>query len=368
MTLSLSDLASLHRGAFHALTVGAIEPVAADAIAISLRVPSELRDNFRYEPGQHLTLRANLHGTEVRRTYSICSTPSSGGLRVGVRRVPGGALSQHLFEVVRPGDRLDVMEPAGRFTLPLDGEARRSYVAIAAGSGITPILALVAAALEVEPESRVTLFYGNRTVESAMFLDDLADVKDRYPARFQLLHVFSRQRQQLDLHNGRLDAQRVRLLVDRCLDPDRVAAWMLCGPYPMIQELTPVLAALGVPKERIKTELFFVEDEAPVRSREEQVAIAQAGEVSVRARLNGRETQFSMRRTQKLVESLAEVRPDAPYSCKGGVCGTCRARLTEGRVAMDHTYALDESDRTGGYILTCQSHPLTDTVAVDYDA
>ncbi len=369
MSLAPSPVATRSRGGFHPLTVAAVEPVAQDAVALSFKVPAELRETFRYEAGQHLTLRTWVGGVEVRRTYSICAPPSSGELRIGVRRVPGGVLSEHIFEVVRPGVELEVMEPAGRFTLPFDRAAERSYVALAAGSGITPILGLAAEALAAEPRSEVSIFYGNRTVETAMFLDDLADLKDRHPSRLQVLHVFSRQRQRAELNNGRLDGSKIRLLVERLLvDPRRVAAFMLCGPFPMIQEARATLTALGVPEERIRAELFFVEDEPPVRSAEEQLAMAQPGQALVRARLNGREVQFPMQRTDKIVDALAAVRPDAPFSCKGGVCGTCRARLVEGRVAMDHTYALEEADRSEGYVLTCQSHPLTDFVLVDYDA
>jgi ring-1,2-phenylacetyl-CoA epoxidase subunit PaaE len=369
LRLAPSPAAARSRGGFHTLAVTAVEPVAQDAVAVSFKVPAELRDAFRYEAGQHLTLRAWVNGAEVRRTYSICVPPSSGQLKVGVRRVPGGVLSEHIFEVVKPGVELEVMEPAGRFTLPFDRSAERSYVALVAGSGITPVLALAAEALVAEPRSEVTIFYGNRTVETAMFLDELADLKDRYPSRLQLLHLFSRQRQQVELTNGRLDPPKIQLLVDRFLvDPRRVAAFLLCGPFPMIQGARATLIASGVAAERIKAELFFVEEEAPVRSVEEQLAMAQPGQVLVRARLNGRETEFSMPRSEKIVDALARVRPDAPFSCKGGVCGTCRARLLEGRVAMDHTYALEQADRSEGYVLTCQSHPLSDSVFVDYDA
>ena len=369
LSLATTSPAIQTRGGFHTLRVAAVEAVAQDALAISFTVPPELRERFRYEAGQHLTLRARIKGSEVRRTYSICTAPFLGQLQVGVRRVPGGALSEHIFGHVRAGVELEVMVPAGRFTLPFDREAERTYVAVVAGSGITPILALAAQALEAEPRSEMIIFYGNRTVESAMFLEELADLKDRHTSRLQVVHVFSRQRQQVDLNNGRLDGPKIRLLVERFVaEPQKVAAFLLCGPFPMIQEARALLLALGVAEEKVKAELFFVEDEAPVRSMEEQRAMAEPGQVLVRARLNGRETQFPMSRSEKIVDALSALRPDAPFSCKGGVCGTCRALLLEGRVAMDHTYALEEGDRIGGYVLTCQSHPLSDSVVVDYDA
>ncbi len=368
MSLAQATPATTGRGGFYELTVTAVERVADDAVAVSFAVPPELRERFHFQAGQHLTIRAWVDGAEVRRTYSICVPPSTGQLRIGVRRVPNGILSRFLFEEVAPGARVEVMEPAGSFTLPFDHGARRSYVALVAGSGITPVLAIAAEALAAEPESQMTICYGNRTVETAMFLDELADLKDRHPARLQLVHLFSRQQQQLALNNGRLDSHKIQLLMDKVVGaPEQVTSFLLCGPFAMIQEARRTLTGLGVPGERIKAELFFVEDEAPVRSATEQMEIAQPGQVLVRARLNGRETEFAMNRSGKIVDALAAIRPDAPFSCKGGVCGTCRARLLEGRVAMDHTYALEEKDRSDGYVLTCQSHPLTETVIVDYD-
>jgi len=357
----------VRRGAFHQLQVLAVEPVAEDAVAVSFSVPDHLKPAFSFQAGQHVTLRTWLDGSEVRRTYSICAPTGSALLQIGVRRLPGGVMSQFIHDLLRPGDALDVAEPAGHFTLPLDPYHGGSYVAVAAGSGITPVLSLIGSALATEVTSKAVLLYGNRTVESTMFLEEISDLKDRYPDRFQLVPLFSRERQEVELYNGRLSGPKVESLVTQFVDIARVDAWLLCGPHPMVTAVREVLTGRGVPESLIHTELFFVEDEPPVRSEEEQRAVDRGGGVTVRARLDGRETEFTMTSAQTIVDALAAVRPDAPYSCKGGVCATCRARLLEGKVLMDHTYALEADDQEAGYILTCQAHPVSELVTVDYD-
>ena len=357
-----------HRpGAFHPLRVVAVNPVAADAVAITFAVPPALAPAFRFQAGQHCTLRTTLDGVELRRSYSICAPAPDGPLRVAVRRLPGGLVSRHLHDELRPGDLCEVMEPAGGFTMPFDPAVRRRYCAIAAGSGITPVLSLVATALATEPGSEVVLLYGNRTVGSAMFVDEIADLKDRHPARLQVLHVLSRERQEVELANGRLDGAKLRTLFQTMVAPRSVDVFWLCGPHPMVLEARVVLEAQGVAATAVRTELFFVEERPPQRTRAEETALARPGVVTVTARLDGRETTFTMGRSGTLVDGLLTVRPDAPFSCKGGVCATCRARLLEGEVAMDHTYALEPAEQAQGYVLTCQSHPLTDRVVVDYD-
>jgi ring-1,2-phenylacetyl-CoA epoxidase subunit PaaE len=214
----------------------------------------------------------------------------------------------------------------------------------------------------------MALLYGNRTVRSAMFLDELADLKDRYPERLQLVYSFSRERQQVELQNGRLDSLRVRQIAELMLPVGTVHSWLLCGPFPMVQGVRSALQGLGVERSRIHAELFFVEDAPPERSAAEDAALTSSAEVMVTARLDGRETSFTMSRASTIVDGLLRVRQDAPYSCKGGVCATCRARLVTGQVSMDHTYALEATDRAAGFILTCQAHPMTDRIVVDYDA
>ncbi len=363
-----SGASRAHRpGAFHPLRVAAVEPVASDAVAITFAVPPALAEAFRFQAGQHLTLRTTLGGVEQRRSYSICTPAPLGPLRVAVRRLPGGAVSPHLHDRLRPGDLCEVMGPAGGFTQAFEPGARRRYCAIAAGSGITPVLSLVATALAVEPGSEVVLLYGNRSASSAMFVDEIADLKDRHPTRLQVLHVFSRERQEVELANGRLDGARLRRLLATVVGPRPVDVFWICGPHPMVQGARALLEAQGVAAAAVRSELFFVEDRPPQRTDAEATALARPGTVTVTARLGGRETTFTMGRAATLVDGLLTVRPDAPFSCKGGVCATCRARLLEGQVAMDHAYALEPSERAAGYVLTCQSHPLSERVVVDYD-
>ncbi len=356
------------KGRFHRLRVTALDPVADDALAVTLTVPQELAPAFTFRAGQHITLRFALDGVEQRRSYSICTPAPAGPLRVGVRLLPGGLVSTHIHRALRIGDDVEAMEPAGAFTLALEPGRQGRYVALAAGSGITPVLSLVSTALAQDPAAVFTVAYSNRTAGSAMFLDELAELKDRWPSRLQLVHLFSRERQTVEVRNGRLDSATVRCIADQLVDAARIDRWFLCGPFGMVTQARATLAGLGVDPSRVRTELFFVEAQPPQRSIAEETLLRQPGQVDVTARLNGRETTFTMTRAQALVDGLLAARDDAPFSCKGGVCATCRARLLEGRVAMDHTYALDSTDREQGYILTCQAHPLTDRVVVDYDA
>ena len=343
-------------------------PVAEDAVAVSFDLPPELESRFAFQAGQHLTLRLVTAGVELRRTYSICVPAGHNQLTIGVRKLPGGVFSTFVHDQLRVGDVVEVMEPAGHFTLALDPHARHTYVAIAAGSGITPVISLLGTVLERERDSQATLLYGNRTVGSTMFLDQLAELKDRYPRRFQLVEVFSRERQQVDFLNGRLDQAKVAQVAKALLDVGRVDTWLVCGPHLQLEGVRLALDELGVAADRVRSELFFVEDAPPERTQAVQQALARPGEVIVTARLDGRETTFTMNHSGAIVDGLLSVRGDAPYSCKGGVCATCRARLVEGEVAMDHTYALEPAEREDGFILTCQAHPISDRVVVDYDA
>ncbi|NNM96560.1 MAG: 2Fe-2S iron-sulfur cluster binding domain-containing protein [Candidatus Dormibacteraeota bacterium] len=356
------------RGGFIGLRVSEVTPVADDAVAVSFDLSPEQERRFDFQAGQHLTLRLVTAGVELRRTYSICVPPGHGRLTIGVRKLPGGAFSTFVHDQLRVGDVLEVMEPAGHFTVALDPQARHNYVAVAAGSGVTPVISILETVLERERHSQATLLYGNRTVGSTMFLDQLADLKDRHPGRFQLVEFFSRERQQVEFLNGRLDQAKVAQAANALLDIERVDNWLICGPHPMLAGVRRALEQLGVPADRVRSELFFVEDAPPERTQAVQQALARPGEAMVTARLDGRETTFAMERSAAIVDGLLRTRGDAPFSCKGGVCATCRARLVEGEVAMDHTYALEPREREDGFILTCQAHPLSDRVVVDYDA
>jgi ring-1,2-phenylacetyl-CoA epoxidase subunit PaaE len=346
--------------AFHPLRVAAVDQLTDDAVALTFDVPDELRADYAWSAGQHLNIACD---DGVRRSYSICTPPSSGRLRIGVKRLPGGHFSGEVLDALEVGDSLEVMTPAGRFTPRLDPTATKVYAAVAAGSGITPVLSILATVLEVEPAARVTLVYANRTHASVMFLDEIADLKDRYLERFRVLHVLSREEQEVELLSGRLDTARFERLLDGLLPAKDVDEWFLCGPQAMVLELREVLDRLGAPA--VHTELFHAETAAPV-ARVEADTVPGGSEVTVR--LDGRSSTFALGTDDvPVLEAALRVRPDAPFACRGGVCGTCRARVVEGSVVMDTNWALEPDELERGYVLTCQSHPTTAKVVLDYD-
>jgi ring-1,2-phenylacetyl-CoA epoxidase subunit PaaE len=367
------------RATFHPLPVAAVERLTDDSVAITFDVPAELAEQYRFTPGQHLTLRCELAGDDVRRNYSICAPATTGPLRVAVKRLPGGVFSTFALERLRPGDTIEVMTPSGRFTVPLDPAQAKHYCALAAGSGITPVLSILATALEVEPQSRATLVYGNRTSRSIMFLEELADLKDRYLERFCMLHVLSRERQEAELLNGRIDSAKLKVLLDTVVPPESVDEWFLCGPLEMIETARDTLAERGVKPAHIHRELFHV-GPAPPRPVPEPGADADGpgvrgvpkeaeGTSEVTVLLDGRASTFSLAPSaEPILDAALAVRGDAPYACKNGMCGTCRAKVTEGEVAMDHNYALEESELAAGFVLACQSHPAAERVTLDFDA
>ncbi|MEU8245037.1 2Fe-2S iron-sulfur cluster-binding protein [Nonomuraea sp. NPDC048916] len=334
---------------FQPLTVAAVDRLTDDAVAVTFaeRVP--------FVQGQHLTVRTRLDGIEVRRSYSICS-PAGGPLRIGVKRLPGGAFSEYANNALRPGDVLEAMAPAGRFNTPLRPDRPRHHVAIAAGSGITPVLSLLATTLAAEPRSRFSLVYGNRTAREVMFAEELADLKDRYGPRLNLLHVLSREPLEAPIASGRIDAARLRTLLPLL---GEAAHYYLCGPAGLVEAAREVLRGVG--RQRLHHELFYAGE--PV-SRPGQ---APPG-ASLTFRLDGRTTEVALDGGESLLGAALGVRPDAPYACRGGVCGTCRARLVTGEVAMDRNHALEPDEVAAGYVLACQSRPVSARVTIDFDA
>jgi len=348
---------------FHPLRVAAVEPLTDDSVAISFSVPPELADEYRFVHGQHLTIRGD---DGERRSFSICTTPRSGVLTIGVKKLPGGAFSEGVVDALHVGDELDVMTPAGRFTTRLDPASARMYVAIAAGSGITPIISIVSTILEEEPHAQVMLVYANRTHRTIMFLDDLHDLKDRFPDRFHLVHVLSREQQDVELFSGRLDGDRLSRILKSLRPAEDVDAWFLCGPQQMVVDLRQVILDHGVEATAIHTELFHAD---PVPRAPEAMSSSVEGAAHVTIRLDGRTSDFELRPDGVgVLEAALQVRSDLPFACRGGVCGTCRAKLVEGTVAMDVNYALEPEEMADGYVLTCQSHPTSERVVVDYDA
>lgn len=349
---------------FHPLVVASVEPLTADSVAITFELPDRLRSDYAFSAGQHLTVEGD---DGVRRSFSLCSTPSSGVLRIAVKRLPGGVFSDKQVDSLQVGDTLRVMTPAGRFVAVPDPSRQASYVAVAAGSGITPILSMVTALLEGEPHSCVTLVYANRTTATVMFLDEVHDLKDRFPTRFQLVHVLSREPRESELLSGRLDADRFERLLAAHVPVEEVDEWFLCGPQPMVLELHDLLRSRGA--ERVHTELFHAEPlTAPPPRRAADVG-TDDGAASVTVRLDGRSSDLTLSPDgPSVLDAASAVRGDLPFACKGGVCGTCRARVVEGSVEMDLNYALEADEVAAGYVLTCQSHPTSARVVVDYDA
>ena len=349
----------------HPLRIAAIDPLTDDAVALTLDVPEELRERYAFRPGQHLTLVGE---DGVRRSYSLCVAPSTGVWRIGVKQLPGGAFSEGVLPGLKVGDALQVMTPSGSFGPAPDPNRARRYVGIAAGSGITPVLSIAGAVLETEPRSHVTLVVANRTHRSVMFLDEIAALKDAFPDRVQVLHVLSREQQDVELLSGRLDAERLRRLMPLIGDADEVDDWFLCGPQEMVLALRDELVALGATS--VHTELFHAEPVArPARARTEALEGDPEGAATVRLRLEGRTTELALPPDgPPVLEAALAVRSDLPFACKGGVCGTCRALLVEGSVEMDANWALEPEEVEAGYVLTCQSHPTSARVELDYDA
>ena len=347
--------------AFHPLRVGALDSLTDDSVALTFDVPEELREHYAWLPGQHVSINCE---DGVRRSYSICTPPSSGLLRIGIKRLPGGVFSGDTLDRLLIGDALEVMTPMGRFT-PEGSSEPRAYAAIAAGSGITPVLSIISALLESEPGASVTLIYANRNHRSAMFLDEIADLKDRFLTRFQVLHVFSREEQDVELLSGRLDAGRLRRLLDSLVPVKEIDEWFLCGPHTMVVDLGAELTRAGA--ENVHTELFHA-DSLP-RERPEERVSGTGAESLVTVRLDGRSSTFPLAHDGvPVLEAALAVRPDAPFACRGGVCGTCRAKVVSGSVEMDTNWALEKEEVERGYVLTCQSHPTSQELVLDYDA
>ncbi len=355
------------RAEFHPLRVAAVDRLTADAVAVTFDVPEELRETYAFRAGQHLTLRATVSGEDVRRSYSICSPPSSGRLRVAVKRLEGGVFSGHANAGLHAGDVIDVLPPAGHFGVELDPAHAKHYAAVVAGSGITPVLSVLGAVLAEEPRSTFTLVYGNRDSGAVMFADDLADLKDAHPTRFQVAHVLSREAHDAELLHGRLDETKLARLLDTLLPPETVDEWLLCGPYALVEQVRCTLTARGVDGRRIHLELFHVDGEQP-RIARAPAADGSLTRCDVTVRLDGRSSTFPMPAQGSVLDAMLAVRTDAPYACKGGVCGTCRARLVEGAVDMSRNFALEPEELAAGFVLACQSVPTTDRLVLDYDA
>jgi len=348
---------------FHALTVADVRRETADCVSIAFAVPSAPRSAFRFTAGQYLTLRTTIGGEECRRSYSICASPNDGELRVAIKRLEGGAFSTWANEAVRPGDVIEVMPPDGRFGIP-EGPDGRTYAAFAAGSGITPMLSIIRTVLAREPASRVFLFYGNRSTASIIFREQLEDLKDRHLARLSVFHVLSREQQDIPALNGRLDAEKVRLLMRHMVPPD-VDHALVCGPFAMIEGLEKTLLDLGLPRERVHVERFTPAPGGRPRPLRRTVAAAPKAVATIIA--EGARSEIPVAEGETIIEAGERAGLSLPYSCRGGMCCTCRAKVVEGRVEMAVNYSLEPWETDAGFVLTCQSVPVTERVLIDYD-
>ncbi|MGI9529043.1 MAG: 2Fe-2S iron-sulfur cluster-binding protein [Acidimicrobiia bacterium] len=348
---------------FHPLTVSDIEHITEDAIRVTFEPPPDERELFEHLPGQHLTLRATIDGDDVRRSYSICSPQGNDALQVGIKLLPGGVFSTWAHEGLAVGDVIASTPPSGDFTLDSTTGSEGPYVAIAAGSGITPVLSIIASTLHNDPTSRFTLVYGNRTSGSVMFLDDIDALKGAYPDRFMVLHILSREQHDLPVLSGRIDADKVSELCERFIPVSAVRGWYLCGPKGMVEASREALGAMDVDAAIVYDELFFAGGEGPIAVAEDDVDGSE-----VRFTLDGRTSSvFVDPDGTPILDHVLRVRPEGPFSCRSGACASCRALVTKGEVRMDRNWSLNQEEVDAGQVLTCQAHPVSDTVELTYD-
>ena len=353
---------------FHALRIAEVVRETDDANSIRFDVPDDLKPAFAFKAGQHLTLRAAIDGEDVRRNYSLCVAPHEGELKVTVKRIAGGAFSNWVAEELKAGDTLDVMTPHGSFTTDFDAAQARRYVGFAGGSGITPIMSLIRTALSVEPGSRFTLFYGNRDASSVIFLDALADLKDRYMGRFELYHFLSDEDGDVELFNGMLDRATCEAAIEALVDaPNQVDAWFICGPGPMMDAAEAALVERKVAHDRLHIERFTAGRPSAAVAAQIMALQQEAAGLMLAVTLDGRTRRIAFDGAN-ILDSAREAGMPAPFACKAGVCATCRARVVSGKVEMAARYGLSDDEIAAGYVLTCQSVPVGEGVAVDYDA
>ncbi|HEX8901491.1 1,2-phenylacetyl-CoA epoxidase subunit PaaE [Vitreimonas sp.] len=353
---------------FHRLRVAEVKRETPDAVSVRFELPEALRETFAFRAGQHLTFRREIGGEEVRRNYSVCVAPSEGLLKIGVKKIAGGAFSSWVNDELKAGDELDVMAPHGSFCWNFDAGARCEYLGFAGGSGITPVLSLMKTALAMEPHSRFTLFYGNRNSIGVMFLDEIADLKDRYLDRLSVFHFLEDEEEEIDLFNGRLDRAKVDELLTSLVKPANVDAFFICGPGPMMDAAEEALLARGVEKSRILIERFTTGPLSEAQAAAARALEQKAAGLKMSVTLNGRRMNVSFDPAQhSILDNVRAAGLPAPFACKGGVCATCRAKVIAGEVSMKVNYGLSEQEIADGYVLTCQATPLTDGVVLTYD-
>jgi ring-1,2-phenylacetyl-CoA epoxidase subunit PaaE len=354
---------------FHSLQVKKVQRETDDCVSVTFSVPQELTDVFQFKQGQNLTIKKTLNGEELRRNYSICSSPFDGALRVAIKKVEGGAFSTWANEELKAGDFLDVMPPTGKFYTELHRDQKKNYVAFTAGSGITPILSLIKTTLLTEPKSSFTLVYGNRTKTSIIFKEELEALKDKFIDRFRVYHILSREKTDVAISNGRIDIEKLDLLFDKVIDVKWCDEFFLCGPEEMIFCIKGYLAGKEVPSEKVHFELFTVpgQKKSEIRRQKSEVETGPVSKISVK--LDGIMFDFDLANdSESILDAALKQGADLPYACKGGVCTTCKAKVLEGEVEMEVNWGLEPDEVEKGFVLTCQSHPKTEKVVIDFDA
>jgi ring-1,2-phenylacetyl-CoA epoxidase subunit PaaE len=355
---------------FHALRVKNVVKETDECVSIQFEVPPELKELYSFKQGQSLTVKKQLNGEEVRRTYSICSSPFDNILKVAVKKVEGGLFSTYANTELRAGDHLDVMPPVGKFHTPLDPNKAKKYMAFAAGSGITPVLSIIKTTLIAEPLSRFTLVYGNRTRNSIIFKEELEALKDQFIDRFRIYHILSRERTDADINYGRIDVDKLQLLFSKLIDSTSIDEYFLCGPEEMIFCIKGYLSGKGVPEGKIHFELFTIPGEKK-SVVDTEVAKEHSGgqKANVSVKVDGISFDFELGyNSESILDAALQKGADLPYACKGGVCTTCKAKLTSGEVRMDVNWGLEPDEVEQGYILTCQAHPVSANISVDFDS
>jgi ring-1,2-phenylacetyl-CoA epoxidase subunit PaaE len=353
---------------FYKLRVAEVKRETPDAVSVRFELPASLRETFAFKAGQHLTFRRAFGGEEVRRNYSVCVAPSEGVLKIGVKKIAGGVFSGWVNDELKAGDELDVMAPHGSFCWDFTAGARRAYVAFAGGSGITPILSLMKAALATEPNSRFTLFYGNRNSAGVMFLEEIAGLKDRYLDRLSVYHFLEDEEEEIELFNGRLNRAKIDELLTQLVKPAHVDAFFICGPGPMMDAAEDALLARGADKGRILIERFTTGPLSAAQAAAARAAEEKAAGLKMSVTLNGRRMNVTFDPAKhSILDNVRAAGLPAPFACKGGVCATCRAKVTAGEVSMKVNYGLSQQELADGYVLTCQATPVTEGVALTYD-
>ncbi|MGZ3845815.1 MAG: 1,2-phenylacetyl-CoA epoxidase subunit PaaE [Flavisolibacter sp.] len=353
---------------FHSLRVRKVEKETDDCVSIEFDVPEELKETFRFKQGQNLTIKKAFNGEEVRRNYSICTSPLENKLKMAVKKADGGLFSTWANEELKAGDYLEVLPPTGKFYTEVDPFQKKNYVAFAAGSGITPIISIIKTTLNTEPASEFTLVYGNRTKNSIIFKEEIESLKDKFIDRFRVYHILSRELTEAEINNGRIDVDKLQLLFNKVIDMQRCDEFFICGPEEMIFCIKGYLEARGVANNKIHFELFTVPGQAKTEARTETMQMDEGPKARVSVKLDGIVFDFDLNyESESVLDAALKQGADLPYACKGGVCTTCKAKLVEGEVKMDVNWGLEPDEVAKGFILTCQSHPVTSKVVVDFD-